>query len=206
MRGYTCILTALLGATPLSGATDCLPLPGGRSVTTAAGPVGPCFTFTIKPGEAAEIVADQPVDLAFRLTANGKTATVDSFDFGPETVSIAAPGQYRLEVRPASSDIAASFVFTMSRKAVSLQEASIRHSAEDAATKAKISGKPDDIHSALDLWIEAGDLSAAGRTLTELGESEVASNDLPSALESFEKALSASPVRRRSPMCLCRRQ
>jgi len=183
------ILAFLLGVPPAFASPQCVPLATGQSVTATASTGRPaCFTVLVQPGEPAELVAEQPGDLEILLTANGAVTVIDALNFGPETATIERPGDYRVEARLVIANHA-PVDFLMSRKPVSLQEAPARRAAEDAATKAKHSKKPEDMRTALDLWMKVRDFSAAGRTYLNLGTAAVKGADLPSARDSFEKAL-----------------
>jgi CHAT domain-containing protein/tetratricopeptide (TPR) repeat protein len=182
------LLTVLLGLAPESAALTCLPLTSGQAVKALAGSGRPaCFTVVVT-GEPAELIAEQPADFEIRLKENNTMTLVDSFNFGPEAATIDLPGEYQVEIEPVAAN-RAPVEFLMSRRPVSLQEAALRRAAEATATAAKRSRKPEDMEAALDLWMKAGDWSAAGRTHLRLGSAAVTAASLPSARDSFERAL-----------------
>jgi CHAT domain-containing protein/Tfp pilus assembly protein PilF len=189
MRCLMGLLTVLLGTAPEAAAWTCAPLPSGQAIKALAGSGRPaCFTVSVKVGEAVELIAEQPADFAIRLKADGAVTAVDAFDFGPEAATIDRPGEYQVEIEQVAAN-RPLINFLMSSRPISLQEAALRLPAEAAATAAKHSGKPQDIETALDLWMKAGDRSAAGRSRLKLGSAAVSAANLSPARDSFEAAL-----------------
>jgi CHAT domain-containing protein/Tfp pilus assembly protein PilF len=190
MYRYTRIIIILLAAYTSAAAPPCVPLHNNESLKASTrSNQSVCFLIAVKDGEPTELAIDQPADLELRLTGNGTEMIIDGFEFGSETATIVAPGQYQVEIRPVSRDRTASITFVMSRRPESLQSSSLRRAAEEGATKAKHTGSRADLQTALDLWTKAGDASAAGRTWIEIGETEVGKADLSESRRSFEKAL-----------------
>lgn len=53
-----------------------------------------CFWVTVETGEAVQLAADQPVDLALRIGEGTMQTLADGFEFGKETLTIPAAGHY----------------------------------------------------------------------------------------------------------------
>ena len=60
-----------------------------------------CVTVSVAYGEALQVIADYPEDVALRVSGDGPEFLVDGFEFGRETLTLSAAGQYRIEISPA---------------------------------------------------------------------------------------------------------
>ena len=147
-----------------------------------------CFTVNVSPGEATQIWLDQPVD--FEMTLAGKTAQmhVDGFEFGVETLTIAEPGSYRVQISkvdPAPGAV----TFSIVRKKLETQKASAWAQAEIWATTSKRTKKTEDIDTSLALWEDLGDTSSIARTYLKRGSALSNKSNQTEARIAFEKAL-----------------
>src|SRR5689334_12799720 len=99
MRSIWVLVTATAGV--LSGASaTCLVLAPDQvlraRISTRS---SPCFLVTVASGEATQLIADQPADLAFRIGHGTNQITIDGFEFGDETLTLSAPGRYLVDLR-----------------------------------------------------------------------------------------------------------
>jgi CHAT domain-containing protein/Tfp pilus assembly protein PilF len=147
-----------------------------------------CFTVNVSPGEATQIWLDQPVD--FEMTITGKTAQmhVDGFEFGVETLTIAEPGSYRVQIRKVDSAPGA-VTFSLVRKKLETQKASAWEQAEIWATRSKRTKKTEDIDTSLALWEDLGDTSSIARTYLKRGSMLSKQTEPAGARVAYEKAL-----------------
>ena len=147
-----------------------------------------CFTVNVSPGEATQIWLDQPVD--FEMTLAGKTAQmhVDGFEFGVETLAIAEPGSYRVQISKVDSAPGA-VTFSIVRKKLETQKASAWAQAEIWATTSKRTKKTEDIDKSLALWEDLGDTNSIARTYLKRGSALSRKSDPEGARIAFEKAL-----------------
>jgi tetratricopeptide (TPR) repeat protein len=146
-----------------------------------------CATLLLRNGEAARISLPQPQDLSIELTSSGETAVIDSFEFGEETITIAAAGEYRINVRPVVPSRVA-VTFTMQCATLVLQEAPKFQQAERAATRSKQTGEPADIAASLQLWRDLNDIASIARTHLKQAEHDFNRDDA-AARASYEAAL-----------------
>jgi CHAT domain-containing protein/tetratricopeptide (TPR) repeat protein len=144
---------------------------------------------TVETGEAVQLSAEQPVDLAFRIGDGAMQTVNDGFEFGKETLTILAAGRYRVDVRPVGAPAGPAWTFSMSRSTVPLQLAQDWRRAEVSATGSKRSGKPDDIAQSLLLWKGLSEDSAIARTYLKQGDSSLAVDDSLGARVAYEEAL-----------------
>ena len=187
--GNRIALLAFAGVFPLAGA--CPALDSGQSVRKVIMPAaGVCFVVSVDPGEATQIVASQPADIEIHLKNGDTSILIDSFEFGPETITILLPGQNHLEVRFLPGTAAATGgTILMSRTSLSLQAARSFRNAENQATHSKRSRKPADIADSMRLWQEIGDTTTLARTYLELGDASLGAGSLVPAHEAYELAL-----------------
>ena len=179
---------ALAAAARLPGSV-CIPLHIGESVKATASHQAPaCFLVQVAAGDATQLAAEQPEDLTIEATSAETRMVSDSFDFGPETATILAAGTYHVAVRPVDSGDASVF-FTMSRKALPLQQAAIWRTAEILGTNSKHTGLPSDIADSLEHWKDMGNQSAVARTRLKEGDAELALGNMSSARAAYERAL-----------------
>lgn len=146
-----------------------------------------CLEVEVAAGEATQLQLDQPGDLAMRLTGESVDRRIDGFEFGIETLTIAEPGIYRVEVAKADSS-PGPLTFSIVRWKLEMNKASAWQQAEDWATIAKKTKKIEDIDKSLALWLDLGDNSSIARTYLKQG-SAVHESDPASARTIFEKAL-----------------
>ncbi len=141
-------------------------------------------------GEAVQVVADYPEDVALRVSGGGRELLVDGFEFGRETLTLSATGRYRIEVTPAgetSKD--ARLTVLMSLNSLPLQAAAVWQEAELAATQSKRSKASEDYIASLKRWEAMGQSSAVARTWLMLGDVRENLGDFRSAREDYERAL-----------------
>ena len=148
-----------------------------------------CFWVTVETGEAAQLTAEQPVDLALGIGDGAVQTGTDGFEFGTETLTILAAGRYRVDVRPVDASVGPAWTLSMSRSTVPLQRAQEWRRAEVSATDSKRSGKPDDIAQSLLLWKVLSADSAIARTYLKQGDSSLAVDDSLGAQTAYEEAL-----------------
>src|SRR5580704_17564978 len=143
-----------------SGAV-CPILESGRTVKIVLSSNHPaCFVVDVATGEATQIAATQPVDLAIRLRSGDVSILANGFEFGTETATVDSAGRYRIEVSPVSDARISPVTVVMSRKALPLQQAKVLREAEDRSAASTRSGRTDDIMESLRLWEAVGDTSA----------------------------------------------
>jgi len=149
-----------------------------------------CVTVNVAAGEALQVSAGYPGDLALRATSGDRQFLADGFEFGQETLTLNAAGQYRVEIvliGKASDD--APVTVPMSRNALPLQAAEAWQAAESSATKSKLSGKLEDISASLEHWQTIAEPSSVARTWLKLGDQAYSSGDQTRALDAYERAL-----------------
>jgi CHAT domain-containing protein/Tfp pilus assembly protein PilF len=145
---------------------------------------------SVAHGEALQVVADYPEDVALYVSGGGREFLVDGFEFGRETVTVSTAGQYRIEIRPAGeTPTNARLTLHMSLHPLPLQVSAAWQEAELAATTAKGSRKKEDYTVSLKLWHAMGQLSAEARTLMMLGDAIDGLGDFRGARENYEQAL-----------------
>ena len=149
-----------------------------------------CVLLSVVPGESVQLQVEQPFDLKLAVTGPsvGPLQIMDEFEFGLEILTLSIPGDYRVELLPAKSVRPVAFTISMFRRTLPLQEGEIFFDAEFLATKARMSGKREDLQEALDRWRETGDRSAIGRTLLALGDADVAGSHLVDARAEYQEA------------------
>lgn len=176
------VLSAAPGACPVL-APDQIARVRVSTVTPA------CFWVTVEAGKAAQLTAEQPVDLALRIGEGATQTVTDGFEFGNETLTIMEPGRYRIDVRPVDAPARTAWTLSMSRSAVPLQRAEDLRRAEVAATASKKTGKPDEIAQSLQLWKDLRNDSAIARTYLKQGDAALAGDDSLGARTAYEEAL-----------------
>jgi CHAT domain-containing protein/Tfp pilus assembly protein PilF len=141
-------------------------------------------------GEALQVVADYPEDVALNVSGGGREVLVDGFEFGRETLTLSAAGQYRIEINPAGETPKdAHLTVLMSLNPLPLQAAAAWQEAELAATQSKRSKATEDYTASLKRWQAMGQSSAVARTWLMLGDVSENLGDFRSARENYERAL-----------------
>jgi tetratricopeptide (TPR) repeat protein len=146
-----------------------------------------CFTVKVNSGEASQLQLDQPEDLKIQLLGSPIERSVDSFDIGIETLTIAVPGTYRVEVRsvkPLQRPLALSIV----QWKFDLEKSSAWEQAETWATISKKSREIEDVDKSLTLWLGLGDTSSIARAYLKRGGT-INKKEPANARVAFEKAL-----------------
>lgn len=158
-----------------------------KRTLTSRGPA--CFTVEVGADETTQLLLDQPsnLDLEMRVTSESGERRIDGFEFGIETLTIAGPGIYSVEVAKADSS-PVTLAFSIVRWKLEMKKAAAWQQAEDWATAAKKSRKIEDIDRSLALWVDLGDTSSIARTYLKQGSVVNASNPA-SARTAYEKAL-----------------
>src|SRR5689334_6487628 len=171
------------------GPADCQELIAGKSIIVGVSRgKSACVRFVLPPGEIAQIVADQPGDIALHLKGPENAVFTDGFEFGQETITIDIAGQYSLDLDIVDVRPEITFLnIPMWRKAAPLQVSDWK-AAESLASASKLSGKADDIQASLKRWQDLGEPSSIARTWLKLGDA-VRSNDLVQARDAYEHAL-----------------
>lgn len=176
-------------ARPLT--TACPELVAGRHISVASSPTQTaCVMVSVAYGQALQVVADYPEDVALNVSGGGRELVVDGFEFGRETLTLSAAGQYRIEINPAgetSKD--AHLTVLMSLNSLPLQAAAAWQEAESAATQSKHSKATEDYTASLNRWQAMGQSSAVARTWLMLGDVSENLGDFRSARENYERAL-----------------
>ncbi|MEI9975272.1 MAG: hypothetical protein WDO73_26355 [Ignavibacteriota bacterium] len=129
--------------------------------------------------------------MTVRVVDGPEQDEVDGFEFGTETLTLQAPGRYRVEVAPVDATSGAPSNFLMSRRSIPLQVAQLWHRAEISATVSKRTKKTQDIVVSLSLWRDLGELSAIARTELKHGDASMADSDSLGARTKYEEALQA---------------
>jgi hypothetical protein len=100
----------------------CFPLktdkPEKRSLSSG---LPACFTVDVNLGEATQLWLDQPSDLEIHCTSKTAQMRVDGFEFGVETLTIAEPGSYRVQISKVDSAPGA-VTFSIVRKKLEMQK------------------------------------------------------------------------------------
>ncbi len=171
--------------------TACPALVAGKPISVTNSPTRPaCVTVSVAPGQALQVIADCPKDMALHVSGEGHEFLVDGFEFGRETVTLSAPGQYRIEILPAGETPKKAHLATpMSLSPLPLQSAVIWQEAELAATQSKQSKQIEDYTASLKLWQAMDQSSAIARTLLMLGDVFESLRDFRRARENYERAL-----------------
>jgi CHAT domain-containing protein/tetratricopeptide (TPR) repeat protein len=146
-----------------------------------------CFTVKVEPGEAAQLLLDQPIDLEMRLIGQAAETRADGFDMGIETLTITEPGDYRIEVR-AVDPMTGQVPFSIVRWKLEARKAAAWRQAETWATISKESKEMKDLETSLSLWTAMGDTSSIARTYLKEG-SALQKAEPANARVHFEKAL-----------------
>lgn len=171
--------------------TVCPELVVGKPISTTNLPTRPaCVTVSVVDGEALQVIADYPEDVALHAIAEGREVKVDSFEFGQETLTLSAAGRYRIQILPVgeiSKD--PHLTLHMSLHTLSLQAAVAWQEAELAATQSKQSRTIKDYTASLRLWQAVGQSSAVARTFLMMGDVSENLSDFTSARENYERAL-----------------
>jgi CHAT domain-containing protein/Tfp pilus assembly protein PilF len=179
------------GSATLPSTTVCPQLIAGKRISVANSPTRPaCVIVSVAHGEALQIVADYPEDVALDESGEGPELLVDSFEFGRETLTLSAVGQHRIEIRPAGETPKNTrLTVLMSLNPLSLQAAAVWQEAELAATQSKRSKTIEDYNISLKLWQLMGQSSSIARTWLMLGDAFHNLDDFRSARENYERAL-----------------
>jgi hypothetical protein len=97
------LLVAALGQGPIARpqTNACPELVAGKPISVVNSPTRPaCITVSVARGEALQVIADYLEDVALHVSGSGREFPVHGFEFGRETVTLSAAGQYRIEIRP----------------------------------------------------------------------------------------------------------
>lgn len=187
------ILAAALvqGPAAPSHRTACPELVAGKPISVTNSPTGPaCVTVSIAHGEALQVTADSPEDVALHVSGEGHEFLVDGFEFGRETLTLSAAGQYRIEILPVGETPKnAHLTIPMSLSPLPLQSAATWQEAELAATQSKRSKKIEDYTASLKLWQAMAQSSGVARTWLMLGDVSENLGDFIRAHENYERAL-----------------
>jgi CHAT domain-containing protein/tetratricopeptide (TPR) repeat protein len=169
----------------------CPELIAGKSISVSNSPTRPaCVMVSVSQGQPLRVFADYPEDVALYVSGEGPEFLVDSFEFGPETLTLSAAGQYRIEIRPAGETPKnARLTVLASLNPLPLQAAAAWQEAELAATRSKRSKTVEDYTASLKLWEAMGESSAVARTWLMLGDVSENLGDFRRAREDYERAL-----------------
>jgi CHAT domain-containing protein/Tfp pilus assembly protein PilF len=190
-------ITLVLGAVLVQNssaarhAATCPKLVAGKSISVTYSPTQPaCIMVRVADSEAAQVVADYPEDVALHVSGGGRELLVDGFEFGRETLTLSAAGQYRIEISP-TGEIPKNTHLTilMSLEPLPLQAAATWQEAELAATEAKRSKTTEGYTASLKHWKAMGQSSAVARTWLMLGDVSENNGDFRRARENYERAL-----------------
>jgi CHAT domain-containing protein/Tfp pilus assembly protein PilF len=170
---------------------DCPELVIGKSLTVAISPQRQaCVNVIVAPGEATQVRAEYPGDVVLRVHGKEKELLVDGFEFGQETATLSAPGQYRIEISPIDVQSATSALNVhISRKDLPLHTAADWQMAESLATNSKQTPTIANISASMERWQAVQDQPAIARTWLKLGDASLASRDLQLAYKDYEHAL-----------------
>src|SRR5438132_1136431 len=90
------------GPTARPTATACPDLVAGKHISVVSSLTRQgCVMVSVAHGEALQVVADYPEDVALHLSGGDRKLLVDGFEFGRETLTLSAAGRYRIEMSPA---------------------------------------------------------------------------------------------------------
>jgi CHAT domain-containing protein/Tfp pilus assembly protein PilF len=181
----------LQGPTARPPTASCPELVVGKSISVANSPARPaCVMVSVAQGQALQVIADYPEDVALHVNREGPEFLVDGFEFGRETVTLSAVGQYRIEIRPSGETPKnARLKVLMSLNPLPLQAAAAWQEAESAATQSKRSKTVEDYTASLKLWEAMGESAAVARTWLMLGDLSENLSDFKRAREKYERAL-----------------
>ena len=179
------------GPTARPPTTTCPELVVGMHISVTNSPTGTaCASVRVARGEALQVIADYPEDVALYASGEGHEFLVDGFEFGRETLTLSAAGQYRIEIRPAGETPKNTRLnVLMSLNPVSLQAAAAWQEAEMAGTRSKRSKTTEGYTASLKLWEDIGDSSAVARTWLMLGDVSENLGDFKLARKNYERAL-----------------
>lgn len=147
-----------------------------------------CVAVNVTNPEAAQAVFDQPVDLEFRIFHDNDVVLIDSFQFGPETLTLNGNGRYQIEVRAKSPSLHTMPTSVMLRNLSSLHPSAQWSEAERMATRSKSSRSIEDAQNSEELWRRIGDELAAARTHLRQAEIRFRAGDYSAARQTFEEA------------------
>ncbi len=169
----------------------CPEMVAGNPISVTSSPTrSACVMVRVPDGEASQVVADYPEDVALHVEGEGHEFLIDGFEFGQETLTLSTAGRYKVEILPAGeTQRNASFTVHMSLNSFSLQAAAAWQEAELAATQSKRSKRIEDYTATLKLWKAMGQSSAEARTLMMLGDAIDHLGDFRAARENYEQAL-----------------
>ena len=161
------VVTSLLLIPVLEG--RCVPLDEGHPTRVAVSDnQSQCYAISVLTQGGAQVSVEQPVDFVIILTKPFRTIA-DSFEFGPETLSLEGPGEYLIELRPVVPS-SKSLSVLMTRRPISLQEVQLFRTAEKTATRGKRDQSQAVLDESLRLWTEISDKHSAARTYLALGD------------------------------------
>lgn len=173
----------------MKGVAACSLLSANQKQSAVVSPArSACFVVIVHRGEAVQLSIEQPVDMELQVRGAPESFVADAFEFGRETATIDISDRYQVEVR--LKEDAPPTSFFMSRTTVPLQAARNWRKAENQSTRAKRSGKLEDIRESIRIWQDIDDQSAIGRTYLQQGFALFVLEDSAAARESFEQARS----------------
>ena len=130
-----------------SYAEACLDLPAGKKLRLVLATNRPvCLVVAVMRNRAGQINAEQSEDVKIETTIAGMTLLSDGFDFGRETLTIEAPGSFRVLVTNQTEGPATS---TLSAKTMDMGLARQWRNAELLSTKVKAPTKPEELERSL---------------------------------------------------------
>src|SRR5579859_1564113 len=122
----------------LASSEVCGLLGNGRTVRFAV-PANrhPCFLISVTAGRPIQVVVDQPQDIEIHSYHEGIETVTDSFQFGPETLTLSDVGAYRVEIRTVTGSPPIAYTFIMLRTVPALHSSDDWARAEILATLSK---------------------------------------------------------------------
>jgi len=177
------------GSRPGRHQLACTTLHANQTVTSFIFTAHPlCFLTEIAAGEALQLTITQPDDLEIHVRSGATERLVDNFDFGSETVTLTAPGAYRIEVLMLLRHSGA-MVFSATARPLPMDEAEHWREAEIWATTANRSMEIESADKSLALRTAIGDLSSLARAYISRGVALDKQERADTARSDFEKAL-----------------
>ena len=189
------VIAAALWA-PALAAAICIPLGSSTPARVTVSPGLPaCLTLQVDAQHPVQVIAGQPADVELRIYRSGpppaaKPEIFDTFDFGPDTATLVAPGAYRIEIAlfdPPRDAPPAHLDVTL--RALPPGPALQWHDAEVWATRSKHSLAASDIAPSRTLWEALGETPSLARTLLKDGDSALDHRDADTARTAYVKAL-----------------
>lgn len=149
-----------------------------------------CVSLVVEAARPLRLSAEQPFDLIINA-GPAPDAVADSFEFGVETLTLIAPGPYRVTLVPVDPAATAASQTTVRLLDADARSAERWRRAERLATLSKKTGLPADIESSLASWRELNDPAAVARTVLKRGDALLGTENVPEAEAAYEEALTA---------------